>query len=64
METTKEIALMNCNNLDELFDVEFGKVGTPLRDEFDKEVQETLLSYENDRYVQRIARPNPQRCAD
>ena len=46
METTKEKALMNCNNLDELLDVEFGKVGTPLRDEFDKEVQETLLSYE------------------
>ena len=40
METTKEKALMNCNNLDELLDVEFGKVGTPLRDEFDKEVQE------------------------
>lgn len=64
METTKEKALMNCNNLDELLDIGFGKVGTPLRNEFDKEVQEILLSYENDRYVQRIARPNPQRRED
>lgn len=28
MEKKKENALMNCTNLDELLDVEFGKVGT------------------------------------
>ena len=38
MENAKELALMDCNNLDELLDVEFGKVGTVSRDEFDKEV--------------------------
>ena len=37
MEKTKENALMNCSNLDELLNVEFGAVGTPVRDEFDKE---------------------------
>jgi len=38
MENAKELALMDCNNLEELLDVEFGKVGTVSRDEFDKEV--------------------------
>ena len=28
MENAKELVLMDCNNLDELLDVEFGKVGT------------------------------------
>ena len=36
MEKTKKNALMNCNTLDELLNVEFGAVGTPARDEFDK----------------------------
>ena len=39
MEKTKENALMNCSNLDELLNVEFGAVGTPVRDEFDKETE-------------------------
>ena len=30
---------MNCTTLDELLDVQYGKVGTPERDEFDKETQ-------------------------
>ena len=39
MEKTKENALMNCSTLDELLNVEFGAVGTPVRDEFDKETE-------------------------
>ena len=37
MEKSKKDALMNCSNLDELLDVDFGKEGTPSREEFDKE---------------------------
>ena len=44
MEKTKENALMNCSNLDELLNVEFGKVGTPSRDEFDKETEAFCLA--------------------
>ena len=44
MEKTKENALMNCSNLDELLNVEFGAVGTPVRDEFDKETDTFCLT--------------------
>ena len=37
MDKKKENALMNCNTLDELLNVEFGEVGTKSREEFDKE---------------------------
>ena len=44
MEKTKENALMNCSTLDELLNTEFGVVGTPVRDEFDKETETFCLA--------------------
>lgn len=44
MEKTKENALMNCSTLDELLNVEFGPIGTPVRDEFDKETEAFCLA--------------------
>ena len=44
MEKTKENALMNCSTLDELLNAEFGVVGTPVRDEFDKETETFCLA--------------------
>lgn len=44
MKDTKKEALMNCSNLDELLDVEFGKVGTTSREEFDKETEALCLA--------------------
>lgn len=44
MENRKENALMNCSNLDELLNVEFGEVGTPSREEFDKETEAFCLA--------------------
>ena len=35
---------MNCMTLDELLDVQYGKVGMPERDEFDKETQAFCLA--------------------
>lgn len=35
---------MNCNNLDELINVEFGEVGTPSCEEFDKETEAFCLA--------------------
>ena len=34
---------MICSNLDELLNVEFGAVGTPVRNEFDKETEAFCL---------------------
>ena len=44
MEKKKEEALMNCNTLDELLNVEFGEAGTPSREEFDKETEAFCLA--------------------
>lgn len=44
MEKAKENVLMNCTNLDELLDADFGKVGTPSREEFDKEAEAFCLA--------------------
>ena len=44
MEKTKENALKNCSTLDELLNAEFGVVGTPIRDEFDKETEAFCLA--------------------
>ena len=44
MEKSKKDALMNCSNLDELLDADFGKVGTPSRDEFEKETEVFCLA--------------------
>ena len=35
---------MNCSNLDELLDADFGKVGTTTRDEFNKETEAFCLA--------------------
>ena len=44
MKSIKDKAIMDCNNLDELLDVEFGKVGTKSREEFDKETEAFCLA--------------------
>ena len=44
MEKSKKDALMNCSNLDELLNVEFGNVGTAIRDEFDRETEAFCLA--------------------
>ena len=44
MEKSKKDALMNCSNLDELLDVDFGKEGTSSREEFDKETEAFCLA--------------------
>ena len=44
MKSTKDKAIMECNNLDELLNVEFGKVGTKSREEFDKETEAFCLA--------------------
>ena len=35
----KNKAILNCNNLEELLEVEYGKKGTAQRDKFDKETE-------------------------
>ena len=44
MDKSKENALMNCSCLDELLDVEFGKVGSDTREEFDRETEAFCLA--------------------
>ena len=44
MKNTKDKAIMECNNLDELLNVEFGEVGTKSREEFDKETEAFCLA--------------------
>ena len=44
MKSTKDKAIMECNNLDELLNVEYGEVGTKSREEFDKEAEAFCLA--------------------
>ena len=44
MEKNKKETLINCSNLEELLDTEFGKTGTPSRDELDKETEAFCLA--------------------
>lgn len=44
MEDTKKDALMNCSNLEDLLNAEFGEVGTPSREEFDKDTEAFCLA--------------------
>ena len=44
MKSTKDKAIMECNNLDELLNVEYGEVGTKSREEFDKETEAFCLA--------------------
>lgn len=44
MEDTKKDALMNCSNLEELLNAEFGELGTPSREEFDKDTEAFCLA--------------------
>ena len=44
MEKTKNDMIMSCSTLDELLDFEYGKPGTPKREEFDKEAQAFCLA--------------------
>ena len=40
----KKEAIMNTNNFDELLDIEYGKIGTKKRDEFEKKAQYFVIS--------------------
>ena len=44
MEENKKEALMNCSNLEELLNIEFGEIGTPSREVFDKETEAFCLA--------------------
>lgn len=44
MEKSKKDALMNCSSLDELLNVDYGKVGTTARDKFDSETEAFCLA--------------------
>ena len=44
MDKSKENAIMNCSCLDELLDVEFGKVGSDTREEFERETEAFCLA--------------------
>ena len=44
MDKSKENALMSCTCLDELLDVEFGKIGSETREEFDRETEAFCLA--------------------
>ena len=44
MKSTKDKAIMECNNLDELLNVEFGEVGTKSREKFDVETEAFCLA--------------------
>ena len=44
MKCTNDKAIMQCNNLDELLNVEFGEVGTKSREDFDKETEAFCLA--------------------
>ena len=44
MDKSKENALMNCSCLDELLDVEFGKVGSDTREEFERVTEAFCLA--------------------
>ena len=44
MNKKKENAIMNCSNLDELLNADFGEVGAPSREEFDKETEAFCLA--------------------
>ena len=53
MEKNKKYTIINCSNHDELLDAEFGKTGTPSRNEFDKETEAFSLaqSLKEEHYV-------------
>ena len=44
MNKKRENAIMNCSNLDELLNADFGEVGTPSREDFDKETEAFCLA--------------------
>lgn len=44
MGKSKEQQIMNCTTLDELLDLEYGKPGTPEREEFDAETRAFCLA--------------------
>lgn len=44
MKSMKEKGIMECNNLDELLNIEFGEIGTKSREEFDKETEAFCLA--------------------
>ncbi len=40
----KNKAILNAKNFDEILDIQYGKVGTEIRDEFDKNAQDFVIS--------------------
>ena len=44
MKCVKDNAIMQCNNLEELLNIEFGEAGSKSREEFDKETEAFCLA--------------------
>ncbi len=44
MDSTKQETIMNCSNLDELLNADFGEKGTASRDSFDRETEAFCLA--------------------
>ena len=44
MESERKNRIIASNNLEELLNAEFGEIGTPLRDEFDREAEAFCLA--------------------
>ncbi len=44
MDSTKKKNIMNCSNLDELLNADFGEIGTASRDSFDRETEAFCLA--------------------
>ena len=44
MKYVKDNAIMQCNNLEELLNIEFGEAGSKSREEFDKETEAFCLA--------------------
>ncbi|MBQ2025217.1 MAG: helix-turn-helix transcriptional regulator [Paludibacteraceae bacterium] len=59
----KNEAILNCNNLEELLEVEYGKKGTAQRDKFDKET-ETFCLAQTLREERKLAGLTQQQLAD
>ena len=59
----KNNAILNCNNLEELLEVEYGKKGTAQRDKFDKET-ETFCLAQTLREERKLAGLTQQQLAD
>ena len=56
MEKAKKEAIMNARTFDELLDAEYGKAGTPEREQFDTDLRRTPESWPHTRTARRTHR--------